>query len=211
MVAQGEGRGTDAQAWLQARARLMPNLLPQSPPWVRGVFAHAWAPMRALAEALRPLPAGLWPFLLGCEGGMVAICPGESKYTPGPGQIGRLEVHNVALISVQDLAQDNEQPLHILGHLIDHYLGCGGEPDGVWLSGGGGLFPLWQEAGQRLPRLFALGYGIDPVAESNVRDYFAQSLAWYCRDRKQLNVADPQIDKWFRSTLWNKAFWRAGQ
>jgi hypothetical protein len=22
-------------------------------------------------------------------------------------------------------------------------------------------------------------------------------------------VADPQIDKWFRSTLWNKSFWRA--
>lgn len=197
----------DAQAWLQARARLMPNLLPQSPPWVRGVFTHAWAPMRALAEVVQPLPHGLWPFLLGCEGGFVAICPDESRYEPGPGTIGRLQVENVAFLSVQDLAQDNEQPLHVLGHLIDHYLGCGGAPAGTWLSDGGGLLPHWQEAGQRLPQLFALGYGIDEVARSGVQHYFARSLAWYCRERKELNVADPQIDKWFRSTLWNETFW----
>lgn len=202
-------QGRSAQAWLQERARLMPNLLPQSPPWVRGVFDHAWAPMRALAKAIRPLPAELWPFLLSCEGGMAALCPDESRYVPGLATIGRAAAQNVAFLSVQDLAQDNEQILHVLGHLVDHYLGCGGEVGGAWLSEGGGLFPRWQEAGQRLPPLFALGYGIDEVAQANVRDYFARSLAWYCRDRKRLNVADPQIDKWFRSTLWNKAFWQA--
>jgi hypothetical protein len=209
-MTEGSGPGRDAQAWLQARARLMPNLLPQSPPWVRTVFEHAWAPMKALAEAIRPLPSGLWPFLLGCEGGLAAICPGESRYCVGPATIGRLQVQNVAFISVEDLAQDNEAPLHVLGHLIDHYLGCGGKAEGGWLSEGEGLVPRWQEAGQRLPGLFALGYGIDPVAEASVQDYFAQSLAWYCRDRTELNVADPQIDKWFRNTLWNEAFWQAG-
>jgi len=208
MTTRGDRQERDAQAWLQAKARLMPNLLPQSPLWVRSVFEHAWAPMKALAEAIRPLPPDLWAFLMGNDGGMAAICPGESHYSPGPATIGRREAHNVAFISVQDLAQDNEQPLHILGHLVDHYLGCGGEPEGAWLSEGGGLFPSWQEAGQRLPELFALGYGVDDVARGNVRDYFARSLAWYCRDRQSLNVADPQIEKWFRSTLWNDAFWQ---
>jgi hypothetical protein len=65
----------------------------------------------------------------------------------------------------------------------------------------------WREAGARLQRLFALGYGVDKVTRSNIRDYFAQSLALYCLDRQRLNVADPQICKWFRSTLWNQAFW----
>jgi hypothetical protein len=97
----------------------------------------------------------------------------------------------------------------VLGHLIDHYLGCGGAADGHWLSEGGGVTPAWQAAGARLPALFALGYGLDEVAQSNARDYFAQSLALYCRDRQRLNVADPQIDKWFRNTLWNDAFWHA--
>lgn len=209
-MTQEDRQRLDAHAWLQARARLMPNLLPQSPPWVRSVFEHAWAPMKALAEMIQPLPLGLWQFLLSCEGGLAAICPGESHYCAGPATIGRLDVQNVAFISVQDLAEDNEKPLHILGHLVDHYLGCGGQAGGLWLSQGGGLVPRWQEAGERLPGLFALGYGIDPVAELSVQDYFARSLAWYCRDRKELNVADPQIDRWLHSTLWNAAFWQAG-
>lgn len=211
MGTEGTGRGRDAQDWLQARARLMPNLLPQSPPWVHSIFQHSWAPMKSLAEMVRPLPDELWAFLLSCEGGVAAVCPGESRYVPGPVTVGRLQAQNVAFLSVQDLALDNEQPLHILGHLIDHYLGCGGEAGGPWLSEGGGLFPAWQEAGQRLPDLFALGYAVEEAAASNVRDYFARSLAWYCRDRAQLNVADPQIDKWFRSTLWDESFWRAGK
>jgi len=64
------------------------------------------------------------------------------------------------------------------------------------------------EAGARLRHLFELGYGVDDSARSNCRDYFAQSLAWYCRNRARLNVADPQVCKWFRNTLWSEAFWR---
>jgi hypothetical protein len=195
------------QEWLHARARLAPDLLARSPGWVRGVFDHAWAPMQALARQIEPLPAGLWDFLLSCPGGFALIVPGESRYAPGPAAIRDRTVHNVAYLSAADLARDNERPLHVLGHLIDHHLGCGGEPDGPWLSDGAGVTQRWGEAGARLPRLFALGYGVDEIAGANVRDYFAQSLALYCRDRQRLNVADPQIDKWFRSTLWNETFW----
>lgn len=189
----------------------MPGLLLQTSPRVRGVFDHAWAPMEALAQQLHHLPFALWNHLLDHAGGFVAISVGESRYVPGPATIGRQQVQNVAFVSVEDLAQDNERPLHIIGHLVDHYLGCGGDPQGSWLSEGGGTTPNWQQAASRLPRLFALGYGVDKVALSNVRDYFAQSLAIYCRDRQRLNVADPQIHKWLHSTLWNEAFWRTMQ
>jgi hypothetical protein len=109
---------------------------------------------------------------------------------------------------VEDLALENERPLHVIAHLIDHHLGSVGEADSAWLSGGGGGSPRWQEAGGRLSRLFGLGYAVDAVAGADVRDYFAQSLATYCREPRRLNVADPQIYKWFRSTLWNEAFWQ---
>jgi hypothetical protein len=187
----------------------MPNLLSQSPPWVRGVFDHAWAPMRAMNQQIRGLPPSLWDYLLSCEGGFVSVCTGDSRYVPGPATIGNRTVHNVAFVAVTDLAEDNEQPLHVLGHLIDHYLGCAGEIDGPWLSEGGGVSAEWQQAGQRLTGLFALGYGVDEIARSGPREYLAQSLALYCRERQRLNVADPQIDKWLRSTLWDVAFWRA--
>jgi hypothetical protein len=187
----------------------MPGLLVQAPPWVRGVFDHTWAPMEALAQQLRPLPSALWGYLSDCAGGFAAISTGESRYVPGPAAIGQQQVCNAALLSVEDLARNNERPLHVIGHLVDHYLGCQGTADGPWLSEGGGETLGWQQAGNHLLRLFTLGYGVDEVALSSVRDYFAQSLAIYCRDRQRLNVADPQIHKWLRSTLWNKAFWRA--
>ncbi|MGD2207181.1 MAG: hypothetical protein PVH17_10405 [Anaerolineae bacterium] len=187
----------------------MPQLLVQAPPWVRGVFDHAWAPMQALTRQVSSLPDALCDYLMACEVGFLAICPGESRYQLGPGRIRDREVQNVAYVSVEDLAHDNERPLHVIGHLIDHHLGCGGDPKGPWLTDGGGATPGWQEAGGRLPGLFALGYGPDEIALSDVRNYFAQSLALYCRERQRLNVADPQIHKWFRSVLWNKGFWRA--
>lgn len=203
-----ESRPT-AKTWLRARARLLPNLLPGSPPWVRDVFDHAWAPMTALARHLAQLPGGLWEHLLACEGGYVAICNGPSRYEPGPAQVRRRQVSNVAYVSVQDLALDNEQPLHVLGHLVDHYVGTGGAGEGAWFSEGGGLRLRWREAGAGLGKLFALGYGIDAVARSSLRDYFAQSLTLYCRDRQRLNVADPQVYRWLRATLWDESFWQA--
>jgi hypothetical protein len=199
--------GGQATTWLHARARLKPDLLIQSPPWVRGVFDHAWAAMEALARQVPHLPAALWSYLLDCEGGFVLIAPGESRYIAGPARIRQEPVQNVAFVSVEDLAHDNERPLHVIGHLVDHYLGCGGDAEGLWLSEGGGVTSGWKQAGERLRSLFSLGYGIDEDALSSVQDYFAQSLATYCRDRRRLNVADPQIYKWFRSTLWNKSFW----
>jgi len=195
------------QEWLHARARLMPGLLIHSPPWVGSLFEHDWAPMQALIRQVRLLPPLLADYLLRCSGGLVLISVGESRYVPGPGEFKGHPVQNMAFVAVTDLARDNEQPLHVLGHLADHYLGCGGESGGRWLSEGGGVTPAWQRAGARLSRLFALGYGVDQVARSNVRDYFARSLALYCRDRRRLNIADPQIEKWLRTTLWDEAFW----
>ncbi|RPI51054.1 MAG: hypothetical protein EHM56_10020 [Chloroflexi bacterium] len=202
--------GGTAIAWLRARARLLPGSLAGSPPWVRDIFEHAWAPMTALARQLAPLPAGLWPHLLAREGGYLAVCNGPSRYEPGPAQVRGRQVTNVAFVSIQDLALEDEQPLHVVGHLVDHHLGNGGAGEGAWLSEGGGLHPRWREAGARLGALLALGYGIDAVARSSLRDYFAQSLALYCRERQRLNVADPQVEKWLRTTLWDESFWQAG-
>jgi hypothetical protein len=164
--------------------------------------------MTAFVGHAQHMPVELWDYLLHCAGGYVAISLQESRYVVGPVELFRRQVQNVAFVSVEDLASDNHRPLHVLGHLVDHYLGCGGDTDGAWLTRGGGMNPTWQEAGSRLQRLFSLGYGVDEAAQSNVQDYLAQSLALFCRDRAILNAADPQIYKWFRSTLWSREFWQ---
>jgi len=216
------GSQADARAmtWLRARARLMPGALERLPGAVRSAFEHAWAPVQMLAQHLGCLPSALWEVLLAWDSGFVILVAGESRYEPGPVSFHRQQLKDVAFVSLEDLARPGAGPgtmvsaggpkpwpLHVIGHLVDHHLGCGGEEQGAWLSEGGGVTPAWHEAGQRLARLFDLGYGFDEVARSNARDYFAQSLAAYCQDRQALNGADPQISKWFRSTLWNPAFW----
>lgn len=202
-------RTTQPRRWMLERVRLSPGLLVRSEPSVRRVFDHAWAPMQALEGHIRHLPSMLLDHLLCHAGGFVAIVREESDYVPGPATLRGLAVQNVAHLSVQDLVHNTERPLHVIGHLIDHHLGCGGAAEGPWLSEGGGTTEVWVEAGARLSRLFTLGYGVDDVALSGVRDYFAQSLAHYCRDSQGLSVADPQIAKWMRATLWSQSFWRA--
>ena len=195
-------------AWIHARVRSMPRLLTQAPRWVREAFGHDWAPVEALSAQAHLLPAQLWDYMLSCAGGFAVICLGESYYLPGPTVVRGQSLRNIAFVSVEDLAQGNDRPLHVVGHLIDHYLGSGGDPDGPWLSDGGGATPAWQQAARRLAGLFRLDYGVDEVARSGTRDYFAQSLAIYCRDRQCLSVADPQICRWLRGTLFEERFWQ---
>jgi hypothetical protein len=212
-----------ARAWLRARARLAPGAIGRQRGLTVSTFDHDWAPVQMLALQLRRLPPVLWEALLSLESGFVILAVGHSRYVPGTIHFRRQQLKNVAFVSLSDLvgtgsrAEPPERvgvgeaswaPLHVIGHLIDHHLGCRGEEQGAWLSEGGGSTGARREAGQRFGLLFALGYGIDEVAQSDVRDYFAQSLAAYCRDRQRLSVVDPQISKWFRSTLWNPAFWR---
>ena len=201
------GRSTSQpSAWVHARVRSMPRLLTQAPRWVREVFDHDWAPVEALSAQAHLLPARLWDYMQDCNGGFAVICLGKSHYLPGPAMVRGQSIHNVAFVSVEDLASNNDRPLHVIGHLIDHYLGCGGDPDGPWLTGGRGLTAAWQQASSRLTSLYALGYGVDEVARASVRDYFAQSLAIYCRERQRLSVADPQVCRWLRNTLFDERF-----
>jgi hypothetical protein len=164
--------------------------------------------MQAFAREVDCLPPQLWPFLLDHDGGWIVIHPGSSRYVVGPVEVAGFDRQNVVFVSVEELARGDEMPLQSVGHLVDHYLGCGGDPDGAWLSAGGGLEPAWREAGERLQRLFALGHAIDEAAAASVQAYVARSLAWYCHRPHDLNVADPNIWKWFRATLWDDGFWR---
>ena len=194
--------------WLRSRARLWPGALDEVAGPAREAYAHEWAPVQLLGQRLACLPDGLWPTLLQWESGYVLLHAGESRYEPGSIDLRGRALRGVALVSLVDCAgHAPNRVLHVVGHLIDHHLGCGGGQEGAWLSEGGGMTGEWQRAGERLRGLFGLGYGCDEQARSSAREYFAQSLAAYCRDRRALGVADPQAAKWLRTTLWDKRFW----
>jgi len=162
-----------------SKIHLTPRLLERCPRRVGRQFDSLWAPVEELAQQV------------------------------GAQSLRRQELEAVAFISLTDLVEEPLRALHVVGHLLDHLLGCQGAPQGGWLSDGHALSPPWVEIGQQVPALFKLGYAIDQIAAANPRQYFAQSLAWYIQNRRRLNVADPLIERLLRQTLFSENFcWR---
>ena len=131
----------------------------------------------------------------------------DRGYVPGVQLCGRRVLYGVAHVALADLAQRNKRPLVLVGYVLDHLLGCKGAADGVWLSDGGGITPRWQEVGGCLRDIVSLGYGSDESGDCDAHAYFAEGLAAYCHDRRQLNVADPLLERLLRRTVMSDSFW----
>lgn len=202
-------RAAALRALTRRKLHLVPGALARLPTAISERFDNPWAAVETLKRQLRPFPTGLLRFWAAQERGHVLIGPRDRGYVPGPQQCGRRILDGVAHLALADLAAANARPLVLIGHLLDHLLGCYGAPEGTWLSDGGGITPRWQEVGRQVRELFALGYGQSEAAQRDPHVYFAEGLAAYCRDRRALNVADPLLERLLRRTVMNEAFWVA--
>ena len=195
------------RALTRAKLHLVPGALARVGTAVSERFDNPWAAVEALTRQLRPFPSGLLRFWAAQERGHVLIGPRDGGYVPGPQPCGRRTLDGVAHVALADLAATNDRPRVLIGHLLDHLLGCGGADEGAWLSDGGGITPRWQEVGQRVRELFALGYGQSEAAQSDAHVYLAEGLAAYCRERRAFNTADPLLERLLRHTVMADAFW----
>jgi len=169
-------------------------------------FDSQWAPVERWAEYLRRLPAGMIAFLAGHRHGRLLVSH-RTAYIPGAIEIAGQTCSHVCLCDIRQL----DTPfagIWVAAQLLDHLLGCDGEPDGPWLSDGGGITPALQEVGRRVQELYALGYGMDEESRQNPRQYLARSLAWYVTDRRALNAADPAVERLLKHTLMDERFWK---
>jgi hypothetical protein len=191
------------------RIHVAPRALELSSSGAQQRFIALWAPLEELSGRLQGLPTGLLRFWLQQPGGHIVITHLASGYNPGTQMLKRHVLHNVASISVSDLARDSLEALVPVGYLLNHLLGNCGAAEGAWLSEGGGASAALRAVGARVAELFALGYGFDEAAQADARTYLSRSLALYLYDVGALNVADPLLDKCLRSTLFSAAFWRS--
>jgi len=191
-----------------SKIHLTPRLLDLCPRRITGQFPSPWAPVEMLAQRLHPLPASLVQFLAHTPRGHILLTYRPSHYEPGGCSLRGRELEAVALIALADLIEAPLRAFQMIGHLLDHLLGCQGIPQGKWLSDGQGFNPPWMEIARQIPRLFALGYAVDEIAATTPRCYFARSIAWYIQDRRRLNTADPLIEKLLRRTLFDEGFCR---
>jgi hypothetical protein len=202
-------RAAALRALTRVKLHLVPGALEQVPTAISEHFDSPWAPVEVFKQQLRPFPTGLLRFWAAQERGHVLIGPQDRDYMPGQQRCGQRMLDGVAHVALADLATANSRPLVLVGRLLDHLLGCRGAADGAWLSDGGGITPRWQEVGQRVQELFALGYGQSEAAQHDPHAYFAEGLAAYCIDRRALNVADPLLERLLHRTVMNEGFWAA--
>jgi len=154
------------------------------------------------------LPSALLRFLAYVPRGHIVLAGGVSSYEVINQSLGGQEFEAVAFVSLTDLVEEPLCALQMVGHLLDHLLGCQGDPQGEWLSDGHGLSCSWMQIGRQIPALFELGYAVDEIAAASPRQYLARSLAWYMQDRHRLNVIDPLIERLLRQTLFDEDFCR---
>lgn len=197
----------DVKHLLAAKVHLAPKAYDAVPREAQEQFDNPWALATALGQHLQHLPHRCLRFLAEEPQGHLVITPGGSGYAPGPQTISRRELLNVASIGVPALLEGRHALWRPVGQLLDHLLGCHGEPDGPWLSDGHGITPQWQEVGQRIQELYPLSYGLDEETRSHPHAYLAGSLAWYLLDRQRLEVADPPVTRLLRTTLLDEHFW----
>ncbi|NLE77222.1 MAG: hypothetical protein GX605_10795 [Chloroflexi bacterium] len=192
---------------LARKVNLAPDAWASLPAPRRVALDHPWGLAMGLARLLGKLPAHSLRFLAGEPLGQLVIHAGPSRYAPDPQAAG-----HVAYIDVAALPDGDPELWRALAGLLDHLLGCHGQPDGPWLSEGGGIGPAWQGVGKRIQRLFPLGYGLDETARSAPRGYLASSLAWQMCAPQRLETADPLMARLLRATLLDERFWaRAAQ
>ncbi|MGQ9593644.1 MAG: hypothetical protein ACUVXH_03850 [Anaerolineae bacterium] len=193
---------------LVAKVHLEPGAWNEVASGDRAQLDNPWAMATFLGQHLARLPEPCLEFLAGHPRGHLVISPGGSHYAEGAQPVGRRVLYDVAFIGVRELAEAGHGLWRPVGQLLDHLLGCHGEPGGPWLTDGGGISPLWEEVGHRLQALFPLGYGVDELTRSHPHFYLAQSLGWYFLDRRRLEAADPLVVRLLRTTLLDPAFWR---
>jgi hypothetical protein len=189
-----------------AKIHVSPYTLERSPRRVAARCDSLWAPVERLAESLDPLPTTLIRFVAEIPRGHIVLSAAPSSYEAGAQTFRGHELEAVACISLTDLIEAPVSALQMVGHLLDHLLGCAGLPHGRWLSHGHGLSDAWMEIGSQIPELFELGHGVDQAAKADPQPYFARSVAWYMQDRPRLNVADPLIERLLRRSVFDEGF-----
>ena len=171
-------------------------------------FLTAWGGGIHLVSLLGDLPDALLGWWASQSAGHIVLTTVEASYLPGAVAVGSRTRAGVARIPLTLIAKDPLAALSLALYPLDHLLGCRGDEAGHWLSAGGGIAPAWMEIGRQIHSLFELGYGISPEAQKSPQAYLAQGLVIALHDARQLNTADPKLDRLLHGSLLNEGFCR---
>ncbi len=203
LLPTNEERDATLRRFQQERTHIWPYTLTQVPEEIAAIFPHPWSPVEWLMVYFALFPTRLLQFWLRQPGGHVVIGPAISVYRPGPYRFHRQVFYGVLQLDVRLLTAPQEAPVCWLGRLLDSLLGSGAVPEGRLFSSGGLVHPALAEAYHRFRRQSQLGY----LNAEGPGELFAQALAFYWRDRRELNIVAPDLERLFRDVILSESFW----
>ena len=197
------------RALLRDRIHVRPETLARLPTAEADRLQSPLDLARLVLQPLRHAPLAMLDWWRLQPRGHVVIGPVATDYVAGSQAVGRRTFDGVAWVAARQLLSGDELPVSV-ANLFDHLLGSDGDPDGLWLSDGGGRGAAWQEIGARIERQRALGYA-PPAPAGNPHDYLAWGMRTFLADRQQLNVADPGLERLLATTIFDAAFWQRAE
>lgn len=164
----------------------------------------------AVLRHLSRLPRALRTLWAQHPRGVMAIdASAASAYLAEPTYWRHLHTSGLLLWHVDDVMQRREAFWEVVGAWFDHWLGS--DATGAFFSEGACAPFVPEDAARRWQDVLALGYAEDLLGTQEPATLFRRGFARLMVSPRELDIADPQMARWFRTVVLNEGFWRAVQ
>jgi hypothetical protein len=196
------------KALLAQKVHVTPGALARSSGDVQQRLLSSWQAATTLVATLAGLPDEGFRWWAEQSAGHILLTEQEGGYEAGPLQVGDHHLTAVVRIPLSQIVDHPQKAASRALFPLDHLLGCAGLPTGRWLSEGGGIDQRWQRIGSQIAHLYELGYSLSEEGRHDPRVYLAEGVLAALHNRRQLNTADPKLDRLLHTSLLSSAFWR---
>jgi hypothetical protein len=196
------------RALLAHKVHIRPGALARSTGDVQQRLISVWQAATTLVAQLSGLPEESFRWWAEQPAGHILLTEEDHGYETGLLHVGEQQLHAVVLIPLSQILYFPQKAASRALFPLDHLLGCAGLSAGSWLSEGGGVDQRWQRIGTQLVHLYELGYGLSDEGRHEPRSYLAEGIVAALHNRRQLNTADPKLDRLLHGSLLSSAFWR---
>lgn len=187
---------------LHPRIHILPTTLAQSPGSVAAAFPLPSRLLAATEQLLAPLPAPLIDGWLAGEGGHIVIDADAHTFIPGPNQVHKRTLQDVAWVRASDLLDDPAAFLAPAGQLIHHLI------LDRWQLRRPPASTAWEQFWAGVLSCHRAGYAGTPEARADAGLYLAEGIARWLVDRRSLNAQDPRLEKLLAATLFDAHFYQ---
>jgi hypothetical protein len=180
----------------------LPDTLAHSPGRITEHFATPMAALAATERLLSPLPEPLRLRWLAAPDGHIVLNPSIHTFSPGPNQVYKRTLQNVAWVRASDLVDDPVAFLAPAGQLIHHLILDRWQLQRLPASA------VWAQFWGGVQSCHRAGYAGTVEARADAGLYLAEGIARWLADRRAFNLHDPRLEKLLAATIFDASFYK---